>query len=190
MLNSGTYRSLEPLSQLPMLNGATYNHLRSDLMRLKIADPQAPNLLQSSPYAGFDPRNNPQQPSVHELRQEVNDLHNRWVEEIKQFVQADEQQRNLALMDVQARDYAARIVSGLEPIDDFRSASAVAEFVKQLCKSLVQVAVSSSDIASVFSRPMTPGDAISAFERFILSKTRGHNQNDVRIVFSNDNSNS
>lgn len=190
LLNSGTYRSLEPLSQLPMLNGATYNHLRSDLMRLKIADPQAPNLLQSSPYAGFDPRNNPQQPSVHELRQEVNDLHNRWVEEIKQFVQADEQQRNLALMDVQARDYAARIVSGLEPIDDFRSASAVAEFVKQLCKSLVQVAVSSSDIASVFSRPMTPGDAISAFERFILSKTRGHNQNDVRIVFSNDNSNS
>lgn len=187
LVNSGTYRALEPLSQLPMLNGSVYTQLRSDLTRLKVADPNVTNTLQSSPYAGFDPRNNPTQPSIHELRQEVEGLHQRWIEEIKQFIQADEQQANLALMDAQARDYASRILSGLEPIDDFHSASAVTEFVKQLCKSLVQVAVSASDLATVLSRPMTPGDAISAFERFIASKTRGHNLNDVRIVFSNDN---
>ena len=93
-------------------------------------------------------------------------------------------------MDVQARDYAARIVSGLEPIDDFRSASAVAEFVKQLCQRRGHVAASSAALAAACARPLRPGDAISAFERFMLSKTRGHNQNDVRIVFSNDKSNS
>lgn len=189
LMNSGEYRALEPLSQLPMLNGASYTHLRSDLTRLKIANPQASNILQSTPYAGFDPRNNPEQPSVHELRQQTEGLHAHWVDEIKKFIQADEQQKNLALMDAPSRDYATRIVSGMEQIDDYRSASAVADFIMQLCKGLVQVSVSSADLSRILSTPMTPGDAISAFERFILAKTRGHNQNDVRIVFTNDNSN-
>lgn len=189
LLNSGQYRALEPLSQLPMLNGSAYTLIRSDLSRLKVADSNVNNMLQSSPYAGFDPRNNPTQPTIHELRQQVEGLHQRWVDEIKQFIQADEQQKNLALMDAPARDFAGRILAGLEPIDDARSASSVAEFVKQLCKSLVQVAISSSDIANIFSSPMNPNDAISAFERYIVSKIRGYNHNDVRIVFSNDNTN-
>lgn len=189
LMNSGEYRALEPLSQLPMLNGASYNQIRSSLTRLKVADPQAPNMLQSAPYIGFDPRNNPQQSSITELRQEVEGLHNHWVDSIKQFIQTDEQQKTLALMDAPSRDYASRILSSMEPVDDYRSASAVAEFVKQLCKSLVQVSVSSNDLARILSSPMTPTDAVSAFERFIVAKTRGHNQNDVRIVFSNDISN-
>lgn len=189
LLNSGYYRALEPLSQLPMLNGSAYTNLRGDLVRLKVADSNVSNTLQTIPYAGFDPRNNPTQPSVHELRIQAEALHSYWVELIKKFIQEDETQANLKLMDPQARDYASRIVAGLEPIDGYHAASAVAEFVKQLCKSLVQVRISPSDIASIFSHPMTPGDAISAFERYIVAKTRGHNQNDVRIVFSNDNDN-
>ena len=89
-------------------------------------------------------------------------------------------------MDAQARDYAARIQNGLEPIDDEFSARAVAEFIKQLCKSLVQVTITPSEVEHILNRPMTPGDAISAFERFIIGKTHGQNQNDVRIVFKSE----
>lgn len=184
LLNSGEYRALEPLSQLPMLNGPAYNQIRSDLTRLKVADPNVKNLLQSSPYAGFDPRNNPTQPSIEELRQQVEGLHARWVEEIKQFIQAKPQQATLALMDQQARDYAARIVTGLEPIDSYHSAMSVKEFIGHLGKSLVQISISPDDLVSILSRPMTPSETISAFERYISAKTRGHNPNDVRIIFS------
>ena len=189
LMNSGTYKSLEPLSSLPMLNGSAFTNLRGDLNRLKVADPNVGNLLQSSPYAGFDPRNHQTQPSIHELRQEVDGLHQHWVDEIKDFIGEETQQQTLRLMDAQARDYAARIQNGLEPIDDEFSARAVAEFIKQLCKSLVQVTITPSEVEHILNRPMTPGDAISAFERFIIGKTRGQNQNDVRIVFKSETTN-
>lgn len=189
LCNSDEYRSCQILSGLAILNGSLFTSIRSDINRLKTADPNVENILKTTPYANFDPRNvrTDDMKSIHDLRQEVQDLLANWELEIKQFIQADEQKQSLELMDSGSRDFANRIVAGMENFTDEHSARSIVEFIGNLCQGFQRVEITINKLADVFNRPMTVSEAQTAFDRYLMNLTRGKDTSKVRIVLNRNN---
>ena len=189
VLNSEEFIASRVLSELVILNKAVFENLRGDIIKLKTADPNVEHILQSSPYANFDPRTQRTESmkSIHDLRQEVYDLFNTWVEQIKTFLQEDEQQESLRLMDSSSQDYANRIINGMEDLRGEFTARAVVEFIQSLCQGLVRVDVDYDMLCSHFNRPMTIDEAKATFDRLMYRISNGKDLRKVRIVFNNNN---
>lgn len=181
--NSPEFAVCDKLSAFPLLNGNEWTHLREDFYKLKLANPNAETLLQSSPYIDFNPITQTHTPrSVHELGQDLDDLNKRWLESLREFVRADEQQHNMRLMPEGDQNFLNRFITGTETIADVHAAECLLELLNKLGEGYEPVEISAETMHRFFDRPMTMEQAQIAFDRYIIHMTRGKNERKVRII--------
>lgn len=187
LLNSSEYRALVLLSGLPIFNNAALAGIQGDLAKLKAGDPGVVSVMQSTPFAGFDPRGAQRGKSIREIESEIVGLYHDWIVELRAFVADPAQQQALSLMaDAADADIAARIVSGDVDFSDTATARVVADFVGRLSAGYERVEITPGECAALFARPLSADDAVEAFGRFVRSKTFGKDLSKVRMVFVNN----
>ena len=183
LLNSPQFAVCRKLSEFALLNTDEWTHLREDIYKLKPANPNAETVLQSSPYIDFNPTTQTHIPrSVHQLRQDLDGLNSRWLEAVRDFCKADEQQETMRLMPDGDQNFLNRFITGLETIADEHAAECLLELLDKLGEGYEAVEISVDTMRRFFDRPLTMEQAQVAFDRYILHMTRGKKEKKVRII--------
>ena len=183
ILQSGEYAACQELQNCTLLNATHYTTWRTMFSKLRKADPQAEAKLQSSPYVDFNPLSNPgEMKTVFELRQELEDVYNIYLQKLKDFVASDDATQALSLMAQPDRDFANGFLQGMQPITGAHIARALVEFVTQLLSGFERVEISAADMTNYFNKPMNVDEAQAAFDKYIYDLCRGKKRDKVRIV--------
>lgn len=183
LLNSPQFAVCRKLSEFALLNTDEWTHLREDAYKLKPANPNAESVLQSSPYIDFNPITQSHAPrSVHQLWQDLDDLNKRWIETVRDFCKADEQQQTMRLMPEGDQNFLNRFITGLETIADEHAAECLVELLDKLGEGYEPVEISLDTMRRFFDRPLTMEQAQTQFDRYMLHMTRGKQTSKVRII--------
>lgn len=183
LMNSPEFAVCRKLSEFALLNTDEWTHMREDFYRLKTANPNAETVLQTSPYIDFNPITSSRPPrSVHELGQDLDDLYKRWIETLRDFVKAPEQQETMRLMPEGDQNFLNRFINGLETISDEHAAECLLELLNKLGEGYDAVEISIDSMRCFFDRPLTMEQAQTQFDRYLIDITRGKQAKKVRII--------
>ncbi|MBQ9466675.1 MAG: hypothetical protein IJU62_06845 [Muribaculaceae bacterium] len=185
LLNSPQFAVCRKLSQLPLLSQTEWTRLREDVYKLKPANPNAETMMQSSPYIDFNPATQTATPrTVHDLWQDLDDLYNRWIDTLRNFCMAPEQQESLRMLDAGGQNFLHRFINRMEPIDNEHAAECLLELFNQLSDGYDAVEISTDSLRCFFDRPLTIEQARDAFDSYLQQLSRGKRLNRVRIILN------
>jgi hypothetical protein len=185
LLNSREYIVCEKLQQLSILNTSLWSAWRSMFAKLKPANANVEQMLQTTPFANFNPQldGGVQMKSIRELQTELGEIYAMWVQDIKDFLSSDDSHHALQLMDDEARRFANEIVSGFQTIDDANTAQSVIQFIGEISKGFEEVEITQEMLSQCFSRAMTIDETRARFDHLIFRATNGKDPSKVRIIF-------
>lgn len=184
ILNSCEYRACSELYKCTLINTAAWNQWKMGFNQLRTANPMVKSILQTSPYAQFNPQTSGTQSSrtIGEYKEDLQVIYNTWIDGIKAFVLSEDSQEALRLMDDKSQHFLMSFAQGLTDINDQNSAKCLLELLDNLSGGYERVEVSPEDLASCLSHPMTIAEAIGALELCINRKCSGKDRKKVRIV--------
>ena len=184
ILNSEAYRACSELNKCTLINTAAWSQWKMGFSQLRTANPNVKSILEDTPYAGFNPQNNDSQKmkTIREFRDELENIYETWIEGIKQFVNSEESQEALALMDEQSRSFLQSFASGMMVINDQNSAKCLMELLDNLSGGYEKVEISSDELSACINRPMTIEEARAVIDLYFNKKCSGKDRKKVRIV--------
>ena len=184
ILNSGEYQACSILCGCSLINTSAWGIWKQGFSQLRTANDNVKNILESTPYAGFNPQTSGGKSlkTIKEFQDELEAMHTTWIESIKSFILAPESQEALKLMDVQDQNFLMSVANGLQPINDHNSAKCLIELLDNLSGGYEKVEITAEELGSCINRPMTINEATSILEIFINKKCAGKDRNKVRIV--------
>lgn len=184
ILNSCEYRACSELYMCTLINTAAWNQWKMGFNQLRTANPMVKSILQTSPYAQFNPQTSGTQNSrtIGEYKEDLQVIYNTWIDGIKAFVLAEDSQEALSLMDDKSQHFLMSFAQGLTVINDQNSAKCLLELLDNLSGGYERVEVTQEDLAACLSHPMTIAEAIGALELCINRKCSGKDRKKVRIV--------
>ncbi len=193
ILNSPEYQVCLTLRDCPVINPGVFSAWKADFVRLRVPEASVMTDIKTmpSPVSGFSPiTSNPSPKSIAELRQELTLIYENWCQHIVDFLQEGHIQQQLSLLSQSDRDYAMRIISHMEPIDNDNSARSVIEFVKHVSQDLKEVVITPELLNKNFKHAMTPSEFQNKMDLLILKLCDSTPQDKVRIIFRlNENDN-
>ncbi len=185
LLDSDNKVVCDILKEADFLSGGQYILLLEKINKLQPARPEVnKQLVLTAPYHDFNPLNygDSEKPlTVRELKVELEDLKETWVQTLKDTLDDPIVKKNMELLD----KHTVRL------LEDFKSeklsldkdnALTIRNAIMDLHKGLEKVELSTDSLKSTFSRPLTPDDAIEAFKKYIDDITRGKERNKIRII--------
>jgi len=184
ILNSGTYKACSELSHCTLINTSAWGIWKMAFAQLKTASNNVKNVLESTPYANFNPMNTggKNMKTLQEFKEELEAMHTSWMESIKAFILSKESQEALSLMDEPTQNFLMSVANGLTPINDERSARALVEALENLSGGYVKVEITADELGKCIDRPMTIDEATGMLQMFINKKCAGKDRSKVRIV--------
>ena len=185
ILNSPEYQVCMVLSELTIINTSLWGNWRAMFSKLKPADEGVEVALQTSPYHNFNPLTEHGTPmkSIGELKDELQEMYTMWIDALKQYINSDESQEALRLMNNEDRSYATSFTSGLMELTDTNSARSMLQFIDYLSDGLEPVELSHEVLASYFNRAMTMEEAQATFDRMLIKMSAGKKREKVRVIF-------
>ena len=182
---SDNYAVCEIVSTATFINPSRYELWKKNLYRIKLANPQVnKQAIMSMPTSidSFNPTiQRTQLPNISELKDELNNIYDDYVSQFHEALEDPTTQRN--------RDMLNNTEKSL--IDQFEQkqitlnrqfARPLMEAVNKLQRNFTKIELSHDDMLRIFSRPMTKQQAIDALTNYIEDKSRGHRQEDIRII--------
>ncbi len=186
ILNSGEYRACSVLCRCTLINTSAWSNWKMLFNQLKTANPNVESLLQSTPYAGFNPltSGSGNAKTIKEFKDDLDVIYNTWIVALKEYVQSEESQEALSLMDEKSQNFLLSFASGLTPINDGHSAECLLQLLEMLSGGYEKVEITSDELAACINRPMTIDEAIGMLQHTINKKAAGKDRKKVRIVLS------
>lgn len=186
LLNSDKKQICEVLKDITILNKTDFENWRNTITRLK---PQEADItkdkIKENPYQDFNPRENYDKPSytIRELEDQLDNNYSKWVDAIKATFNDPGIDQNLSMLPANQKTLAANFKTGSVEItvDNCRM---MRDIVNNLSNGFEKIELTSSDFASVFSKPMGVEEAKQAFDQFIESQCAGKEREKIRIILS------
>lgn len=134
------------------------------------------------PYQNFNPRNfiGQQLPSLDDLRNELDDIYDK-VDTSLHAILCDQ---NLVQNAADALDDSEKRTMerfGNEKTTP-QNVSRIISIIQKLHRGIKKIEISEQQIREVFTRPMSPADAIAAFKNFINRLASGSDEDNTRII--------
>ncbi len=134
------------------------------------------------PYQNFNPRNfiGQQLPKLEDLREELDDIYDK-VDKSLHAILCDQnliQNAADALDDSEKRTMEKFKNESTTP----QNVSRIIEIIQKLHKGINKIEISQNDIREIFTRPMSPSDAIAAFKAFINRLASNGDDDTTRII--------
>ena len=186
IMNSGEYRACTELSKCSLINTSIWGQWKMAFSQLKTADPNVKSILESSPYAGFNPLTSgtTKMKTVTEFKEDLHVIYDTWINALKDYVNAPDSQEALGLMDEKSQNFLLTFANGMTVINDQHSAECLLQLLDMLSGGYEKVEITSEELASSISRPMTIDEAIGVLQHTINKKCAGKDRKKVRIVLS------
>lgn len=184
ILNSGEYRACTELCRCTLINTSAWNIWKMSFNQLRTANDKVKNILESTPYAGFNPQTSggKNMKTIQEFQDELIAIHTTWMASIKAFILSPESQEALGLMDEPTQNFLMSVANGMTLINDDKSARALVQALDELCGGYVKVEITAEELGNCITRPMTIDEVTGMLQLFINKKCSGKDRNKVRIV--------
>ncbi len=184
ILNSAEYRACTELCRCSLINTSQWGIWKQGFNQLKTANDNVKNILESTPYAGFNPQTTggSTMKTIQEFKEELEAIYTTWMENIKAFILSKESQEALSLMDEPTQNFLMSVANGMTPINDENSARALVQALDSLSGGYIKVEITAEELGNCISRPMTIDEATGMLQMYINRKCAGKDRNKVRIV--------
>ena len=184
ILNSNEYKACTELYKCSLINTSAWNLWKMAFNQLRTASPNVESILQTSPYAGFNPltTNSSKSKSIFEFKEDLNAIYTTWIEALKSFVNSPESQEALRLMDDKSQHFLLAFAQGLQLIDDQNSAKCLLELLDNLSGGYQKVEITAEELGNCINHPMTIEETTAALEMYINKICSGKDRKKVRIV--------
>ncbi len=183
ILNSGEYRACNELCRCTLINTSAWNIWKMSFNQLRTANDNVKNILESTPYAGFNPQTSgSQMKTIQEFKEELEAMYTAWMESIKAFILSPESQEALSLMEEPTQNFLMSVANGLTIINDDKSAKALLQALDELSGGYIKVEITAEELGKCIDRPMTIDEATGMLQMYINRKCSGKERNKVRIV--------
>lgn len=182
---SENYAICEIVSEASFINPSRYELWKQNLAMLKLANPQVTKqaiLSMPTSIDSFNPTvQRSQLPDVGELKEELNDIYENYVNEFSEALEDPTTHRNRELLNADEKSLIEQFES--EQIKLNRQfARPLIEIINKLQRNFTKIEISHDDMLRIFSRPMTKQQAIDALTEYIEQKSTGHRPEDIRII--------
>lgn len=137
-----------------------------------------------TPYMGFNPMMyvGKNLPTLESLKEEIENICSSVSDTLQQMFKDESLIANIdSVLDDSEKGLANRYRTGAEELSAM-NAGRLVDIVEKLHVGIHKVQITTSDIRTIFNRPMTPEDAIKAFRQYINSLTVGSNTENIRII--------
>ena len=184
ILNSGEYRACSELCRCTLINTSAWNIWKMSFNQLRTANDNVKNILESTPYAGFNPQTSGSQnmKTVQEFKEELEAMYTAWMESIKAFILSPESQEALSLMEEPTQNFLMSVANGMTVINDDKSARALLQALDELSGGYIKVEITAEELGKCIDRPMTIDEATGMLTMYITRKCAGKERGKVRIV--------
>jgi hypothetical protein len=154
----------------------------SDVDKLKPAEPISKQLIMSSVYLNFNPQEykGVELPKLNDLKGRLNDIYDFADQKYHEIIQDENLLRNIDALNDEQKAFLEDFPSRRIELSNFPY---LMRIIDRLSKGISRVKICQADIASVFSRQLTPDEAIREFNHLINSKLQGMDRSNVRISF-------
>ena len=184
ILNSAEYRACSELCRCTLINTSQWGIWKQGFNQLKTANDNVKNILESTPYAGFNPQTSggSTMKTIQEFKEELEAIYTTWMENIKAFILSKESQEALSLMDEPTQNFLMSVANGMTAINDENSARALVQALDNLSGGYIKIEITADELGNCISRPMTIDEATGMLQMYINRKCAGKDRNKVRIV--------
>ncbi|WP_310993753.1 DUF6079 family protein [Aequorivita marina] len=184
LLDSEEKNICDILKDADFLSTGQYADLERQLASLKPADNKVnKNLILTAPYQDFNPLEYVGQEglSVKQLKTDLSDLLEKWVETLKETLEDPVVKKNMSLLgDSQQKLLSAFKADAITLTKD--NALAIRKAIMVLHQGLEKIELSLEGMKSKFNKPLTPDEAINAFRDYIDSVSIGKKRESIRII--------
>lgn len=155
---------------------------KRDIEMLKPADAISKQQILSSPYRDFNPRDykDVELPKLEELKQKLDNIYNFTDAEYHTILRDENLLKNIDALNAEQRKFLNNFVNQHIEISTF---PLLMQIIQKLTRGVNRVQISYGEITSIFSRQLTPDEAIREFERLINNKVGGADRSNTRITF-------
>lgn len=185
LMNCDQKRVCDIVGEATFVNPMLYDQWRQKAARLKPANPAVTKqAIVNMPTSadGFNPTlQTGTLPSIGELEDELNDIFCGYEQQFHDALEDPTTERNKEMLSEPEKTTIQQFADGAIKLD-VQYARPLMEIIQKLQRSFARVEINGSDIAQIFSRPMTKQQALDALADYIDGKSRGHRQEDVRII--------
>lgn len=172
------------LKEADFLSTWEYAELERRLTSLKPADSTVnKQAVLTAPYQEFNPLEyeGKENLSVMELKTNLKDLLEKWIDTLKETLDDPVVKKNLSLLDVMQQklltDFKANKIAMTKD-----NALAIRNAIMVLHQGLEKVELSIDAMKTTFNKPLTPDEAIDAFKRYIDQMAKGKERDKIRVI--------
>ena len=184
ILNSDTVAVCNILKDADFLPVAKYSQLIEQLYKLKVVDDNVnKQTILSAPYQDFNPIDFINKPidKISEIKEQLEELLDNWTVALKEILDDPMATKNLSLFGASAKKLINDFKSG-KIIIDKSNALNIRKAIEDLQKGLTKVELDTDSLKSVFNKPLSPDDAITAFKQYIDKVSAGKERDKIRII--------
>lgn len=184
LLDSEQKSVCDILKEADFLSTGQYSQWLTKINKLQLADSKVnKNLILTAPYQDFNPIDfeGTEAITIDQLKIDLNELLNQWIETLKDILDDPIAIKNLALLDA----------SESKLLSDFKTdkikiakdnALRIRKAIMNLHEGLEKVELSLDGMKAKFNKPLTPDDAIDAFRSYIDQVSKGKERDKIRII--------
>ena len=120
--------------------------------------------------------------SVQTLKQELKDIYDGWILEMKAMIQEPAVKKNILLVSPDDKQFLENFIIDFELIDNHLNATRLISLLSQLYEGFSTIELSLSDLPGIFKRALTVEEAKEAFTKYIDKCCSGEDPSKVRII--------
>jgi len=184
LLDSDNKAICDILQDADFLSSGQYRQLLEKFNLLQPADPNVNReLILAAPYQDFNPLNYQGQkpPSVRELKVELEDLKESWIQTLKETLDDPAVKKKMELLDETTVTLLNDFKTGSIFIDR-DNALIIRNAIMELHQGLEKIELKTETLKKTFSKPLTPDEAVEAFKKYIDDITKGKERDKIRII--------
>lgn len=166
------------------INSARYDLWQKQMTSLVVADSRVTReAVMATPYHNFNPKEYQGKllPELKDLKQELEDIYIDYDVAFHDALEDPGVKKNIDALDAteqtMLKQFADKVISL-----DRTYAPQLKQIISRLHKGFTKIEISQNKMLQIFSRPMTPEDALAAFRSYIDKETIGKDRNNIRII--------
>jgi hypothetical protein len=182
---SDEFAVCEIVTGATFINPSRFELWKQSISRIKLANPQVTKqaiLSMPTSVDAFNPTiQRAQLPNIGDLKDELNFIYGQYVQQFEEALEDPTTRRNRDLLNAEER----KLIEQFEVKEislNRQYARPLMEAINKLQRNFSKIEITHEDILRIFSRPMTKQQAIDALTAYIEEKSRGHRQEDIRII--------
>ncbi|WP_353102782.1 DUF6079 family protein [Myroides odoratus] len=184
ILDSDEHIIIQILKEADYISSSQYYKWVDKINKLQVADNKVnKDALLNSPFHDFNPHDyvHLQETSVKELKQELMDILEQWSQTLLEILEDPMVKKKMSLLNDTEQEILNQFKSKSGKLTKSNALS-IRSTITNLHKGLEKVEIGYDELKSLFTKPLTPDEAIEKFKAYIDDLAKGKERDKIRII--------